>query len=260
MKTDPTPLSAIHLNDGTHGLPKNPRFIRDDRFRALCDSIRDNPEYMPARPIIVDEADVILGGNMRYRACRELKIDPLPAGWVQRVTGWSVEKKRRFIIMDNRGFGQDDMDMLANDWDISELIAAGFTDIELSGADFGDDKTDDTYTNKIVAPVYTPKGDAPPIATLIDRRKTDLLQAEISAAALPSDIAQFLKEASERHTVFHFGRIAEFYCHASPTVQGLMEKSGMVIIDFKKAIEYGFVHLTERLGALADQEESDVDA
>ena len=128
-----TPLAAIHLNDGTHGLPKNPRFIKDDRFRALCDSIRDNPEYMPARPIIVDESGVILGGNMRYRACKELKIDPLPAGWVQRVTGWPVEKKRRFIIMDNRGFGSDDMDMLANEWDIAELIAAGWAEDALTG-------------------------------------------------------------------------------------------------------------------------------
>jgi hypothetical protein len=68
---------------------------------------------------------------MRYRACKELKIDPLPAGWVQQVTGWPIEKKRRFIIMDNRGFGEDDMDMLANEWDIGELIAAGFTDQEL---------------------------------------------------------------------------------------------------------------------------------
>ena len=131
MKPKPTPLAAIHLNDGTHGLPKNPRFIRDERFRALCDSVRDNPEYMPARPIVVDEACVILGGNMRYRACKELKIDPLPEGWVQVVAGWTVEKKRRFIIMDNRPFGADDFEILANEFDIDELLAAGFTDVEL---------------------------------------------------------------------------------------------------------------------------------
>jgi hypothetical protein len=133
MNDKPTPIKSIKLNDGTHGLPKNPRFIKDDRFRALCDSVRDNPEYMPARPIIVDESGVILGGNMRYRACRELKIDPLPAGWVQQVEGWPLEKKRRFIIMDNRGFGDDDMDMLANEWDIAELIAAGFSEADLTG-------------------------------------------------------------------------------------------------------------------------------
>ena len=137
---DPTPIKAIHLNDGKHGLPKNPRFIKDDRFRALCDSIDANPEYMPARPIIVDEAGTILGGNMRYRACTELHIDPLPSGWVQRVEGWTLEKKRRFIIIDNRPFGEDNFDMLANEWDIGELVMAGFTEEELTGILDDDDE------------------------------------------------------------------------------------------------------------------------
>jgi hypothetical protein len=149
MKDKPTPLKAIHLNDGTHGLPKNPRFIKDDRFRALCDSIRDNPEYMPARPIIVDEDGVILGGNMRYRACKELKIDPLPAGWVQRVTGWTVEKKRRFIILDNRQFGGDDMDTLANEWDMDELLKAGFDPKEF--ADILDAENEAQEAEQIIA-------------------------------------------------------------------------------------------------------------
>jgi hypothetical protein len=129
MKT--IPITDLHLNDGSKGLPKNPRFIRDERFRKLCDSIRDNPEFMPARPIIVDEAGVILGGNMRYRACKDLGMAELPASWVQRVTGWTVEKKRRFIIMDNRPFGEDDFDLLANEWDMAELLAAGFDEKEL---------------------------------------------------------------------------------------------------------------------------------
>jgi len=144
---EPMPISEIHLNDGKHGLPKNPRFIRDERFRALCRSIEDNPEYMPARPIIVDECGTILGGNMRYRACRELKIDPLPAGWVQRVDGWPMDKKRRFVVLDNRGFGEDDFDALANEWDIEELIAAGFTEEEITDAITDDDDDDDADNN-----------------------------------------------------------------------------------------------------------------
>jgi len=138
MNNEPTPINAIHLNDGTHGLPRNPRFIRDERFRALCVSVRDNPEYMLARPIIVDEDRVILGGNMRYRACKDLGIDPLPAGWVLQVTGWPLEKKRRFILLDNRPFGEDDVDVL-KEWGLSfeDLVAAGYTEAEadLTGLD-----------------------------------------------------------------------------------------------------------------------------
>jgi len=145
--TDTIPIGAIHLNDGKHGLPKNPRFIRDARFTALVESVRNNPDFMPARPIIVDERDTILGGNMRYRACCELGMTELPVAWVQTVTGWDVEKKRRFIILDNRPFGEDDMDMLANEWDIEELIAAGFSEEDLTGIldgeDIGAEDTDD---------------------------------------------------------------------------------------------------------------------
>jgi hypothetical protein len=241
----PTPLASIHLNDGSHGLPKNPRFIRDDRFRALCDSIRDNPEYMPARPIIVDESGVILGGNMRYRACRELKIDPLPAGWVQRVEGWPVEKKRRFIVMDNRGFGEDDWEALSA-WDPDELILAGFTAEEL-----GFLTGDETYTRKIEAPVYEPTGPKPAVADLYDTAKTDKLKAEImEAKAIKGPLRAFLlAAAAERHTVFNFRNVAEFYAQSEPEVQALFEKSALVIIDFKAAIENGFVRLSEEIAA-----------
>jgi len=124
-------MTDLHLNDGTQGLPTNPRLIRDAKFQKLCDSIRENPEFMPARPIVIDEAGTILGGNMRYRACEALGMADIPDAWVQRVTGWTEEKKRRFIILDNRGFGEDDMDILANEWDMDELIAAGFDEKEL---------------------------------------------------------------------------------------------------------------------------------
>jgi hypothetical protein len=74
---------------------------------------------------------------------------------------------------------------------------------------------------------------------------------------LPDEVAEFLRFAAERHTVFNFRQIAEFYCHADATVKDLFEKSGLVIIDFDKAIENGFVHMTEKLGELADREEAD---
>ena len=125
-------LISLKLNDGTHGLPKNPRFIRDEKFAKLVDSIKDFPEAMPARGIVVDENSVILGGNMRWRACKELGLKEIPAEWVHRMKGLTAEQKRRFIIMDNRAFGEDDMDMLTNEWDMEELITAGFTNDELT--------------------------------------------------------------------------------------------------------------------------------
>lgn len=113
---------------------------------------------------------------------------------------------------------------------------------------------DDTYTGKIVSPIYEAKGEEPPLAALVDRSKTDELIGDIEAADIGDDVKGFLRQAAERHTGFHFRQIAEFYCHAPEEVQNLMERSGLVIIDFDKAIEYGFVHLTEQLGAIADKE------
>ena len=127
MKPEPKiKLTDLHLNDGSHGLPKNPRFIRDERFKKLCDSVRDFPDAMKARSIVVDERGVILGGNMRYRACLDLGMKEIPAAWAHRLAGLTVEQKRRFIIMDNSSFGEYDTDLLSSMFEDDELIVAGY--------------------------------------------------------------------------------------------------------------------------------------
>ena len=135
-------LTALHLNDGSHGLPKNPRFIRDERFKKLCNSIRDFPEAMKARGIVVDESFTVLGGNMRLRACKELGMKEIPAAWVHRLTGLTVEQKRRFVLIDNFQAGENDFNLLANEWDIGELIIAGFDEKELADLAVDDDADD----------------------------------------------------------------------------------------------------------------------
>jgi len=245
-------------------LKNNPRQISDAAIDKLKQSIERDGKFMEARPMIVTSDGVIIGGNQRHRACIELGMKEVPESWVKRVD-WTEEEARRFSVVDNapKGMaGEWDIDLLANEWDIPELEELGFDLAELGlfdGEGSGQDEIDDIYTRKIVAPVYEPKGEKPPIKELIDREKTANLIAEIEQAELPEDIEYFLKMAAERHSVFHFRKIAEFYCHADEQVQDLMEKSGLVIIDFKKAIEYGFVHMTEKLGELADLEESEND-
>lgn len=108
---------------------------------------------------------------------------------------------------------------------------------------------DDTpvYTRKVESPVYEPMGEKPLISDLFDDNKTSDLLLEISKAKLPEDVKAFLALAAYRHTVFNYKNIAEYYAHADKKTQTLMEKSALVIIDFNKAIEYGFVKLTEDL-------------
>jgi hypothetical protein len=116
---------------------------------------------------------------------------------------------------------------------------------------------DNPYTRKVKAPTYTPKGNRPETSELFDQGKTSALIAEIERANLPPDVRAFMIAAAHRHTVFKYRQIAEFYCHADPALQDLMERSALVIIDFDKAIENGFVHLSERLGQLADRSAAD---
>lgn len=101
--------------------PNNPRLVKDDRFKKLVESIDKFPEMMELRPMIIDENNIILGGNMRYKALKELKRIDIPDSWVKRADELTDEQKRQFIIKDNVGFGEHDWDVLANEWD-SELL------------------------------------------------------------------------------------------------------------------------------------------
>lgn len=92
----------------------NPRLIKDYKFKKLVDSIKEFPEMLEKRPIVVDEDMIVLGGNMRLKACQEAglkEVDILIA------KGWTEQQKQQFIIKDNVGFGEWDWDILANDWD-----------------------------------------------------------------------------------------------------------------------------------------------
>ena len=103
------------------------------------------------------------------------------------------------------------------------------------------------YTSKIKAPIYEPTGKKPHILELVDTTKTKQLIREIEQSSLPKEEKNFLIEAAKRHSVFHYERIAEYYAQSSREMQELMEKSALVIIDFGKAIELGYVRLCEEI-------------
>jgi hypothetical protein len=114
----------------------NPRYIKEEKFKKLVQSLKDFPEMANARPIVVNKEMVALGGNMRLKAMQE-------AGWTEvpvKIVDWSEEKQREFIIKDNVGFGEWDWDELANTWDAEELKDWGLDvwqpeeDVDYSGA------------------------------------------------------------------------------------------------------------------------------
>jgi len=102
--------------------PKNPRIIKDDKFRKLVKSIQEFPDMLNKRPLIVftdtDGKYVVLGGNMRLKACKEVGLKEIP---IIVADEWTEEQKNEFLIKDNVGFGEWDWDSLANEWDVEKL-------------------------------------------------------------------------------------------------------------------------------------------
>lgn len=105
-------IAAIKPNE------ENPRFITDAKFKKLVKSIKEFPEMLEARPLVIDENNIVLGGNMRLKALRAAGVFEIP---VKRITGWSEEQKKEFIIKDNLGYGEWDWDLVANGWDMAQL-------------------------------------------------------------------------------------------------------------------------------------------
>lgn len=111
MKTEKIKISKIKRN------PNNPRLIKDDKFHKLVKSIKEFPQMLDIRPIVVNKDMIVLGGNMRLKACQEAGLKEVPVI----KTKFTAKKQREFIVKDNSNFGEWDWDMVANEWDSKEL-------------------------------------------------------------------------------------------------------------------------------------------
>ena len=133
MKVLKVKISDIKTN------PKNPRLIKDDKFRKLVKSIQEFPQMLELRPIVVDENNIVLGGNMRLKACIEVGLKEV---FIVKAEDLTEQQKDEFIVKDNVGFGEWDWDILANEWDTEKLQDWGldlpiyFNDSDELGTDF----------------------------------------------------------------------------------------------------------------------------
>ena len=239
METQILKISEIKLN------PENPRFIKDDKFKKLVNSIKEFPEMLKIRPIVVNSEMVILGGNMRFKACKDAGLKEIPVIVAKDLTS---DQQREFLIKDNVSGGEWDWDALQS-WDADELNEWGL--------DLPEEKQNDeeSYTTKVESPIYEPKGDKPKETDLYDLTKYNLLLKEIENSNLSDEKKEFLKFSATRHIEFNYAKIAEFYAHEKNEAQELMENSALIIIDYDKAIELGFVKLFDDLNNLSEIDE-----
>lgn len=111
-KTEIVNINSIKSN------PNNPRLIKDDKFLKLVKSISEFPEMLSIRPIVVNDDMVVLGGNMRLKACKEAGLKEIP---IIKATDLTEDQQREFIIKDNVGFGEWDWELIANEWDVEQI-------------------------------------------------------------------------------------------------------------------------------------------
>lgn len=238
--------------------PRNPRNGDTD---AIVESLTVNGQY---RAIVTTTDGTILAGNHTYAAAAELGWKHLDCH-VLDLDPYSPEALR-ILLVDNRTADRARYDeaLLAELLgELPELVGTGYTPDDLSAMYAEEDaaraeleRKFAEYVNSTNIPHYEPTQPAPPHPTdLYDTTRTDELLTSIAAADLDPLTRAFLETAAHRHTVFTYSQIAEFYAHATPQVQRLMEESALVIIDVQDAIRLGYARLSEWIDGAINEDE-----
>jgi len=233
---------------------RNSRTHSDEQVGQIAASIK---EWGWTVPVLIEPDGGLIAGHGRILAAQKLGLTDVPCMVAE---GWTDAQRRAYIIADNKlalnagwddamlkvelqDLGDLDFDLTLTGFDLDEM-AILFDDLpEPDATEY--EALSENYSRKIKAPIYEIKGDKPAPADLYDEEKAQRLRKSIAAASVPDDIRRFLEIAADRHTVLNFARIAEFYAHSSADVQELMEQSALIIIDYDRAVEDGFVKLAK---------------
>jgi len=169
--------------------PNNPRLIKDDKFHKLVNSIKEFPKMLEIRPIVVNDDMIVLGGNMRLKACKEAGLKEVP---VIKASDLTEEEQRQFIIKDNVSGGEWDWDMLANEWDVEQLDEWGldipvFPQVELEAEEDDFDTTPPEEPITVLGDLYEigehrllcgDSTDSDQVANLMNGHKADMCHTD----------------------------------------------------------------------------------
>jgi len=229
----------------------------DDQVKKIASSIKN---YGWDQPIVVDGSNEIIKGHGRLQAAQLLGLEQVPVIVREDLTEAEARASR---IADNKTAESEwldeeletEIDVLAQDDEI-DMDSLGFDDSEIDDLlqSINEEDEDSKYTDKIKTPVYEPTQDEPPaLDELYDTgRYNELIQA-IESSEVSGEMAQFLRFAAQRHIIFDYENIAEYYAHADSDTQELMELLTLVIVDYEQAIEQGFVrYVDETMEAMDD--------
>ena len=234
-------------------LPNNPRTIKKEDMERLKESIKNNPEYFEARPLILSNRtgeNIILAGNQRFEAAKALGLSEVPTFLLE---GLTEEKEKEIIIRDNVENGEWDFDLLANEWDEELLVDwgveinwdAGIDDV-VEDASLGTVKDYSDDTNYNFSKLYRQKLN-PEIMKKIEKG--------IANGEIRSEIADILMTRAKQCAIFNFDEIMKFYRSgdALSTEKELLERLYLVFITPKEAIEKGMLEIERTTGEIYDR-------
>ncbi len=240
---------------------RNPR-KNDEQVDKMIGAIR---EFGFRLPVMAKSDGTVIDGHLRPKAAHKMGLETVPVILADDLTDAQI---KAFRILVNRSANWAEWDDELLRLELEELQGMDY-DLSLTGFDKeeldtlleditpGAGDAEEFYTNKIEAPVYEPTGEKPKVEDLFDAAKARKLADEVQASSLPEDLKQFLTLAAYRHVVFDYRNVAEFYAHADPETQDLMEKSALVIIDFDKAIENGFAQFFQEVAGAYEADHGD---
>jgi hypothetical protein len=252
MKNDSLKIESRKL-DELQPDPKNARKHDKKNLAAIAQSLQ---KFGQRKPIVITNDGIILAGTGTFEAAQKLNWETIQVTIAP--SDWDEATATAYALADNRTseLAAWDVNILTEqlvelqtlDWDIKSL---GFEkkDFDLTGTD----GVENPYTQKTNIPQYEITGAKPEITELFDPSKSEFLKQTIADANIDADAKTFLLAAAERHVVFDYGKIAEYYAHAPADVQQLMEDSALVIIDIDDAIRNGFVRMSSAMSKLVDE-------
>lgn len=233
---------------------KNAKIHNDKQLELLAKIVA---EIGWRQSVEVNQQGVIVVGHGRYLAWEKYKDKyKLPDIWVVDDTGKTVmgkhdekplteQQEKMWRIADNQVNAMTGLDMKLA---VPELKLLGEDMLELTGLDSFVLNEEEKYTKKITAPVYEPKNELPEVVELFEKNKTMELLDKIEKTKLSKEDKDFLKEAAHRFTRFDYQKIADYYANVkNKELKDLIEELALVIIDYDKAIELGFVNLATDL-------------
>lgn len=228
---------------------KNAKLHDEKQVKNIANSIK---RYGWQQPGVITNEGVLIVGHGRRLAALKLGVK-MPVKVIE--DDMTDEDIREYRIADNLT-NESPWDIELRDMEMAELDFEGF-DFDINPEEVAEAMEDNKYTMKVNIPQYEPTGEKPDISELYDTEKKDeLVERIMNAEGITDAEREFLLQAANRHTVFNYRNIAEFYAQSSMEMQELMEDSALVIIDVDDAIAKGYAKLSEDIADMMEDDDA----